>query len=112
MSSGRPAFSIEGDSISLRLDAAAYSLGTVHATGYRLARRATLVVESADAQGIVARLLLRGSVTVSDAQDIVALFFRELADQELRAQLRAETSDLRALILAHAFSKTDLVARE
>ncbi len=42
----------------------------------------------------------------------VRLFFQELLDQELREQIADETTPLRTLILAHAFSKADLIRRD
>jgi hypothetical protein len=38
-------------------------------------------------------------------------FFQELLDQELREQIAEEINPVRTLILAHAFSKVDLIKR-
>jgi His-Xaa-Ser system protein HxsD len=45
-------------------------------------------------------------------EELLALFYRELADQELREKVAEQTRDIRALLLAHAFSRTDLVRRD
>lgn len=39
-------------------------------------------------------------------------FRKEVLDQDLRASIKAETEAVRNLILAHAFSKTDLIKDE
>ncbi|MGH8227350.1 MAG: hypothetical protein ACREU3_05520, partial [Steroidobacteraceae bacterium] len=43
---------------------------------------------------------------------VVASFQKELLDQDLRATVRAETKEVRNLILAHAFSRTGLIGDE
>jgi His-Xaa-Ser system protein HxsD len=42
----------------------------------------------------------------------VESFKKEVLDQDLRLKLKAETEPIRNLILAHAFSKTGLIADE
>jgi His-Xaa-Ser system protein HxsD len=39
-------------------------------------------------------------------------FFQELLDQELRERIAEETDAIRSLILAQAYSKTDLIRRD
>jgi His-Xaa-Ser system protein HxsD len=57
---------------------------------------------------------LRFKPTTTDvtAREAARLFFQELLDQELREKIGQETAPLRNLILAHAFSKIDLIRRE
>jgi His-Xaa-Ser system protein HxsD len=47
-----------------------------------------------------------------EIDEVVRQFFQELLDQELREQIAEETAPVRTLILAHAFSKADLIKRE
>ena len=102
----------EGDRILLTLDASVYGLGAVQKTGYRLAKRCTLLVSSADTREIRLSLLLPTEVESQIARGVLVEFLRELGDQQLREQVREETRGIRELVLAHAFSNTDLVNRQ
>lgn len=44
------------------------------------------------------------------AMKLVEEFKKEVLDQDLRERIKAETAPIRNLILAHAFSKTGLIA--
>lgn len=103
---------IEGDRILLTLDSAIYGLTSIQKTGYRLAKRCTLLVNAADARAIHLSLLLPAQVDEQVARGVLLEFLRELGDQQLREQVREETKGIRELVLAHAFSNTDLVSRE
>jgi His-Xaa-Ser system protein HxsD len=94
------------------VDPGAYRLTAVKKTGYRLAERCTIVIEGQDDTGIHVRLLFRRPPSESEVRETVRLFFEELLDQELREHVAEETSAVRTLILAHAFSKVDLINRE
>jgi len=47
-----------------------------------------------------------------DIERLVSEFRKEVLDQDLRESLKKETEKVRNLILAHAFSKTALIADE
>jgi His-Xaa-Ser system protein HxsD len=104
-------FFLDGDSVRLVLDTRLYRLIAIQKAGYRLAQRFTLVLNSQEGAMVRATLLLTPG-GVQNAQDCVSAFYRELADQELREGLAEQTKDIRALLLAHAFSRTDLVRRQ
>lgn len=95
--------------IRLELDLRCYSLGAVKKAGYSLAERFTLVLGSMDCAALAAELRFRVGASEQYAQESLRLFFQELLDQDLREAIADETSPLRALILAQAFSKTNLV---
>jgi His-Xaa-Ser system protein HxsD len=112
MSNGSEAFLRFGDRICVTLPRAAYSLSAVHNAGYRLARRCTLAVEAVTPDSIGVALLVPVGTTDDVGRDMAAEFYRHLADQQLREKVREETRGVRELILAHAFSRTDLVRRD
>lgn len=99
-------------SVRAEVDMRCYRLSAVQKTAYKLADRCTVVLGSPDAASLPITLRFPRAANESAALDIVNLFFQELLDQELREQIGEETRPLRALLLAHAFSKTDLIRRE
>jgi len=96
---------------ALTVDLAVYSLDCVKRSAYRFTDRFALDLK---VEGNAAICTLSFDATASDqVKDIVvASFQKELLDQDLRATIRAETKDVRNLILAHAFSRTGLIGDE
>lgn len=94
---------------SLDLDLRAYRLTAIKKTGYRLAERCTLVI--GEIAGDVAHVTLRFRANTSEASALETerAFFQELLDQELREEVGEETAPIRTLIIAHAFSRTNLI---
>lgn len=88
------------DALRLTVDPRAYRLTAVQKTLYRLADVVDGRIETASPEAIVVVL------TGRKRDDLGALFFRELLDQELREAIADETRSIRALLLAQAFSKT------
>jgi His-Xaa-Ser system protein HxsD len=109
---GLPVFSFRDDAIRLCVDLAVYRLSAIQKTGYRLAARCTVVLGEMEGSQVSVTLLFRSGTAQSDAMEVARLFFQELLDQELREQVGEETKPLRNLIIAQAFSKTDLIRRE
>jgi His-Xaa-Ser system protein HxsD len=105
-------FSFDRGCIHVRVDLRAYRLVAVQKTAYRLAARCTLVIGAEHDQVLPIALTFGSKIAEDEARQVARLFFRELLDQELREKVGQETAALRALILAHAFSKTDLVNRQ
>jgi His-Xaa-Ser system protein HxsD len=93
------------NSETLSFDPAAHSVDAIQRAAYRLSDRASFEIAAADGAIVV---------TVSpldDEQDLagfIAELRREVLDQVLRERIRAETADVRNLVLALAFSKTGL----
>jgi His-Xaa-Ser system protein HxsD len=84
----------------------------VQNAGYRLARRCTLAIETVTPESIALALLVPAGITDDAGRELTSEFYRHLADQQLREKVREETQGVRELILAHAFSRTDLVRRD
>lgn len=106
------AFAFRESRIQLNVDLRNYRLAAVQKTAYRMADKCTAVLGS-DVDGhLPVTLTFDATVTEAAAKTTAQQFFRELLDQELREQIGGETAALRALILAHAFARTDLIERE
>jgi His-Xaa-Ser system protein HxsD len=97
---------------SIDLDVRTYRTVAIQKAAYRLADRCTVEIGVLRDTSLTVTLVLRPGVSESGSAEAVRLFFQELLDQELREQLAEESQPLRALILAHAFSRTDLVRRQ
>jgi len=108
---GAPAFVVDGDCVRLVLDTTVYRLAAIQKSGYRLAQRFTLAIGSAEGARLPVMLMLPPGAS-ANASALVSGFYRELCDQELRESIAEQTKDIRALLLAHAFSRTALVRRE
>lgn len=96
---------------ALTVDLAVYSLDCIKRSAYRFTDTFALNVK---VEGNAALCTLSFDATASDQMmdHVVARFQKELLDQDLRATIRAETKDVRNLILAHAFSRTGLIGDE
>lgn len=107
-----PPFTFHDGAIQAVLDLRVYRLAAIQKSAYRFAERCTAVLGSPEADRLPIRFLFGPAVTEQDALETVRLFFQELLDQELREQVGDETRALRALILAQAFSRTDLIRQD
>jgi His-Xaa-Ser system protein HxsD len=95
--------------VDLRVDLRVYRLTAVQKAAYRLAERCTAALGAPDGETLQVALLFRPGTVEREAHETARLFLQELLDQELREKIAEETQPLRAFILAHAFSKTDLI---
>jgi His-Xaa-Ser system protein HxsD len=90
---------------SVSFDRSGHSLDAVQRAAYRLSDRMSCEIsETADA--IEANLHIPEEGAAPDI--LLADFRNEVLDQVLRERIRAETVDIRNLVLAVAFSKTGL----
>jgi His-Xaa-Ser system protein HxsD len=105
-------FRLVDGAISLAIDARIYRLSAVKKTAYRLAERCTAVISAFEGDSIRLDLRFKTATTEEAARETARLFFQELLDQELREQIAEETTPIRTLIMAHAFSKVDLIKRD
>ena len=101
----------QAKTIELVLDLRAYGLAAIKKTAYRFADRCTVVLGSQADDSLSVELRFKSTTTDVAAHETTRLFYQELLDQELREQIADETDQVRALILAHAFSKADLIKR-
>jgi His-Xaa-Ser system protein HxsD len=94
--------------IAVTIDLRVYRLSAVQKAGYRLASKCTIVLGEIRDATLGVTLVFNATTSEPDAFEVARLFYQELLDQELREKVGEETSSLRALILAHAFSRTNL----
>jgi His-Xaa-Ser system protein HxsD len=92
------------------VDTSIYSLKAVLKSAYSFTARAYLHLQHRDATVIEVRM--RPKCASEDPESIVFDFLNDLIDQRLRDLIAAETEQARDLILAHALSKTCLLAPE
>ena len=89
----------------LSFDRAGYSVDSVQRAAYRFSDRLSCEISADDSSIEVRATVLEESAA---ADEMVAEFRNEVLDQVLRERIRAETADVRNLVLALAFSKTGL----
>jgi len=92
--------------IDLSFDRSGYSLDAVQRAAYRFSDRLSCDV-SVGAESIDMTLHLPDDAPLG-TDELVAAFRNEALDQVLRERIRAETADVRNLVLAVAFSRTGL----
>lgn len=107
-----PSFVLVDDSVRITLDPKVYSLTAVKKAAYRMADRCTAVLESPSERELPVLFTFKPGTSTTAAAATVRAFYQDVLDQALREEIAAETAAVRALILAHAFSKTDLIRRE
>lgn len=106
------AFTFQDASVHVSVDTRIYRLVAVQKTAYTLAERCTAVLGTPEGERLPITLVFRPETVEREALETTRLFFQELLDQELREKIGDETRAVRALILAQAFSKTDLIKRD
>lgn len=96
-----------GDSVRLEFDALVYSPDAIKRTLLKMSRDVSGEIEIAS-QTMICTLFRKESA--ADSIDELAHAFRiELVDEDLRERVSAKTEAIRNVILAHAFSRTNLV---
>jgi His-Xaa-Ser system protein HxsD len=99
-------------SVRAEIDVRCYRLSAVQKVAYKLAKRCTVILGGLDGSSLPLTFSFPPTTHEPEALDVIRLLFQDLLDQELREQIAEETRPIRALLLAHAFSKTDLIRRE
>ncbi|RKG83175.1 His-Xaa-Ser system protein HxsD [Corallococcus exercitus] len=102
----------QGGCVRLTLDLRVYRLTAVQKASYRFAEHFTAILGAPEEHRLGVCCLFRPETREAEALDAVRRYFQELLDQELREQIGEETRAVRALILAQAFSRTDLIQRD
>jgi len=97
--------------LQTHVDTRIYRVPVVQKAAYRVAEKCTVALGSPEGDQLPLTFSFRPGASEAAAQEAVRLFHQELLDEELRAVIHDETDALRALILAHTFSRTDLIAR-
>lgn len=81
----------------------------VKKAAYRVAQRCTITLGTPAGDMLPLTFAFRPGTSETAADEAVRLFHQELLDEELRAAIHEETDSLRALILAHTFSRANLI---
>lgn len=90
----------------LDLDRSVYSLEAVQKAAYRFIDRLTVLISQSED---VITCDIDVIVGMDDfLESLVSDFKREILDQQLRVQIKNETTDVRNLILSYAFSRSGL----
>jgi His-Xaa-Ser system protein HxsD len=92
----------------LLLDTSVYSLDAIKRTAYKFADRTSTIISPESGALVKVAFNFAGQHAQNDQEQVVAKFCNELLDQDLREIVQRETTPLRNLILAHAFSRTPL----
>ena len=89
--------------ISLRIDSKVYELDAVKKAAYRILSNASPQITDENSEFICA-LTFADNVEEADRDSVIAEFWKELLDQDLRARIARETASVRNAILSVAFS--------
>ncbi|MBA3867090.1 MAG: His-Xaa-Ser system protein HxsD [Solirubrobacterales bacterium] len=90
----------------LSFASSAHSVDAVQRAAYRFSDRLSCdISERPDAVEVIVHL----ADDTSEPEAVLADFRNEVLDQVLRERIRAETGDVRNLVLALAFSRTGLI---
>jgi His-Xaa-Ser system protein HxsD len=107
--SASPSIRFADGVIRILLNPDAYRLAAIQKTAYVFADRCTALIGTPENGHLPLSIVFRSKMTEADALHLAQLFLQELIDQELREHLGEETRAMRSLILAHAFSRTNLI---
>jgi His-Xaa-Ser system protein HxsD len=99
----------DGDKCVLSIDTRLYSLEAVKKTAYKFAAVTSIILQPKTDQVISVLFNFIGAHAQNDPERVISDFCNELLDQDLREIIRRETTPVRNLILAHAFSRSPLV---
>ena len=97
--------------IDVTFDLAVFSLDAVKTACYKFLDRFTSDIELSGGK-VICHLAIDDKLSDAAVSANLDDLKKEVLDQDLRLKLKAETEPLRNLILAHAFSKTGLIADE
>jgi His-Xaa-Ser system protein HxsD len=92
----------------LRLDTRDASTAAIRAAAYRFGDVFSVHLEPVAENVVAARCTFPQDTSQAHVDSTMREFERELNDQILRERVREETKHVRAVILAHAFSRTQL----
>ena len=97
-------------SYNLTINTRVYGLEAIKKTAYKFADRAAIVINPAVGDAVSISFTFVGRHAASDPDQVIADFGNELLDQDLREIIKRESTPIRNLILAHAFSQTSLLS--
>lgn len=94
--------------VEIVFDSRVFSLTDIKKASYRFIDKFSADFILSDSR-IICTLQFSPSYSESAIKLIVLDFKKEILDQDLRAIIASETESIRNLILAHAFSRTNLI---
>lgn len=94
--------------VDLSFDNNVFPLDTIKRALYRFADRCSFDIQSSEAQISVA-LHFSANMTESAIDELCSRIRNEVLDQDLRDTISKETTHIRTLILANAFSNAGLI---
>jgi His-Xaa-Ser system protein HxsD len=97
--------------VEIYFDKDAFSLNAIKKAAYRFIDKFSMDLKIEESK-YFCTLRFNENKTENSANLILEEFRKEVLDQDLRELIKAETEDIRNLILAHAFSKTSLIQHE
>jgi His-Xaa-Ser system protein HxsD len=97
----------DNGSVLVHFDSGTYSLTAIKKAAYKLGASAFFHITSKD--GIIEVRIAPKTPATLDFRQLVGEFSNEVLDQDLREHVSAQTTDIRNLIIAHAFSRTSLI---
>ena len=95
----------------LSIDTGIYSVDAIKKSAYKFAAVASVILQPKDDHTINVVFNFEGVHKKSDTNHVIADFCNELLDQDLREIMKRETTPVRNLILAHAFSRSSLIEK-
>ncbi|MEK7946851.1 His-Xaa-Ser system protein HxsD [Pigmentiphaga sp. YJ18] len=98
------------ESISIEFDGKSYSILAVQKACYRFTNIASFDVRVKEGNVLLVEVSYLKGVSPDVCGNLEQRLRNEVLDQQLREVIRAQTEGVRNLILAHAFSKTGLIA--
>jgi His-Xaa-Ser system protein HxsD len=94
---------------SVRFASSAYSLDAVKQAAYKFAKTCGVVLQCDEKYTEATISFFDDKISELERSKLVGAFCNEVIDQDLRESIAAKTESIRNLILAQAFSKTNLL---
>jgi len=95
--------------LPLWVDASLFSVDAVKRAVYRMGATCSARIDLAVEGRLEVALLVRKPLTEQLSRELEHEFRHHLIDEDLRERIRIETAPIRALLMAHAFSRTGLI---
>lgn len=102
----------EDGTVTVLFDLQAYSIFAVKKAVYKFAADCSAILNKSEENTIEVHLSFPDELDKTAQKSIVRALCNEVIDQDLREQIFQETEATRNLILAQAFSKTNLLSED
>jgi len=97
----------ESDGLKVIFDSCAYDLVSIQKAAYKFGDKCHILVNTDEDKHVIVRLSAKR--IIDNPRFLAGEFCNEVLDQHLRKIVLEETSGIRDLLLAQAFSKTNLI---